>query len=369
MRILLALLALLTALLAQPTEHPTQLSYHTFDWQIPLGEQYRTVLDDSVVAYIVTDTSLPVFDLTITLSRGDLQAPADKPALSVLYLSTLKEGGSKHYTPSEFEETLELYALSLSISSTSTTTSFTLSGLSQYYDTATTLLIDLIKNPTFNEERFIDNKKYYKESILHRCDTPAPIRSAAWSKVMYPHSYFSKLLTADDLDALTRKDLKAYHKQLINKAPLSVAAAGDISTQQVKDFLKGAFKSKKRSELPFDSVAIAPSHTTVVVHKKGVNQAYISTGFPSFKRPDPRYYPLTIYNQVLGGGGFNSRLVSQVRSDAGLTYSIRSNVASNYLFDPSFSVSLFTKSATVNHAIGLTQKIIKETAQENISDQ
>lgn len=113
-------------------------------------------------------------------------------------------------------------------------------------------------------------------------------------------------------------------------------------------------------------IAFSKEPKTVIVHKE-ISQAYVKTGFSGFKRPDPRYYPLTVFNELLGGGGFDSKLVSRVRSDAGLTYSIYSMVGSSYMLEDAFSVTFPTKSESVNHALFLSYETIEEMVEQGVS--
>jgi zinc protease len=102
------------------------------------------------------------------------------------------------------------------------------------------------------------------------------------------------------------------------------------------------------------------------VHKK-INQAYVMLGLPLFKRPDTAYYPISLFNLILGGDGFTSRLGTSVRSDAGLTYSIYSSAESNYVYPATFYISFFTGHATVNKAIAITLREVQKILRDSVT--
>ena len=146
-----------------------------------------------------------------------------------------------------------------------------------------------------------------------------------------------------------------------------VSFVGDIKEDSVTNILNSLF-GKERGNLSHkkEKITVANKPKVLIIHKE-INQAYVRLGLPTFQRPDKRFYALQIFNEILGGGGFTSKLVQEVRSNAGLTYSIYSHISSNYDYTGTFSTTFFTKTETINKALGMSLDIIKESVAKPLS--
>ncbi len=352
------------ALFAQPIVHPDSLSFDSLDWEIPEGTNFRSTIGETPFYY--AKESLPLFSMRLLFKAGTFYGEGLN-GVSTLWSSLLKNGGTEKKSPAELDSLLALYAINISASSSKSETAINISGLQDQFPRAMELLEELLKKPGFNEDRLARDKSVIKEKLAHRFDEPAPIMKATGLKLLYPGSALATLLTDEKIDAVTQKELKSFHSHILTESPLIIAFAGSIEKKEVeKAVLKLLPKKREVKEPTLTEPKLAPTHKTIIVQKP-INQAYILIGQPLFKRPDERYYPLTLFNEVLGGGGFNSRLVSTVRSDAGLTYSIGSRIKTGYLYEGAFTVSLFTKSESVNHGLKLTIETITKTLNEEIS--
>ena len=347
--------------------HPNSLEFGELNWQIPDGKTFRRTIGN-IPFYYEKDNSVALFYLQLSFEAGRLLENPQPKGTSQLYSLSIRNGGSKKFSPAAIDSLLALNAVSISVSSDLTRTDFVISGLSQNLNIGLEILEDILQNPLWDSARIDLNRTNLSQRTAHRFDNPSALLAAGWRSLIYPESEYSYLLPVDFPEKITQSELENYHNFLMKNARMMVAASGDIDERAVRNFITKNF-GKKRAVKPRNLPEILPSQTplTLIIHKSGLNQAFMATGLPSFKRPDERFYPLSIFNAILGGGGFNSRLVSQVRSDAGLTYSIHSRFSSNYQFDGNFNATLFTKSENINHALGLTQRIIFETAEEELT--
>jgi zinc protease len=111
---------------------------------------------------------------------------------------------------------------------------------------------------------------------------------------------------------------------------------------------------------------VAPGqHVTKI--DRNVSQANLVLGFGGIARSNPDYYRLQVMNYILGGGGFASRLVKKVPSEAGLAYSVSSGFDTG-LFPGSFRVVLQTKNQSANEAVKLVLEQLRRIQQEPVSD-
>ncbi len=346
--------------------HPDELQYAELDWQIPDGSVYRSEFNGIPLYY--ADQSLPLFVMKFVFEAGPLYGQGEN-GVSALYPSILKNGGTANYSPSELDSVLTLNAINISVKNSKTEIAVTLSGLADQFEYGVELLDEIFSTPQFDRKRLKQYKGSINQQIAHRFDDPAPVMKIAGEKLLYPGSVLANLITEDDINNVSRGDLEQFHSELLNQAPMTIAFAGAVDQDRVETAIEELFPNERAVIEPtINAPEVAPTHDFIIIQKP-INQAYILIGQPLFQRPDERYYPLTLFNAILGGGGFNSRLMTEVRSNAGLTYSISSGLNAGYYYEGAFTVSLFTKSESVNHGVALTLKTIENTLAEDLTDE
>ena len=105
----------------------------------------------------------------------------------------------------------------------------------------------------------------------------------------------------------------------------------------------------------------------VYLVNKDVNQGRVSMMLPGIMRDNPDYFSVMIMNDILGGGGFTSRIVNRVRSDEGLAYSAFSSFPGSVYFPYAFTAGFQSKSRTVAYATSIVIEEIKRIAAEPVS--
>ncbi len=332
--------------------HPSKISYKEFNWEAPLGSPYRKTLKNGLNLYIAEDQKLPIITIKGYIKGGNLNDQKGLEGLSSFSTKLMRTGGTEKYSADTLDELIDRYAMSFSVGASETMISFSASFLSQYTDLALDILNQILFHPTFDSSRVEREREITLSSLEHRFDNPGPVLSVAWIKTMYPNMANSSISTEKSIKAISIEMMKKYQKKNFNTSDMIVAISGDFVEKEItKKLLKAFPKSKSKSDkLGFPEIKPLSSPKFVIVHKK-ISQAYIKIGLPIIKRPDPDYYPLSVFNYILGGGGFTSRLGQSIRSDKGLTYSIRSSAGSNYFYPALFSIGLFTKSESINEAI------------------
>ncbi|HWQ93833.1 MAG TPA: insulinase family protein, partial [Clostridia bacterium] len=101
---------------------------------------------------------------------------------------------------------------------------------------------------------------------------------------------------------------------------------------------------------------------------KEVNQGRVSMMLPGIMRDNPDYYAVTIMNDILGGGGFTSRIMNRVRSDEGLAYSAYSRFPGGIYYPLPFAAGFQSKSRTVPYAVSIVLDEIKRMAGEPVTE-
>jgi predicted Zn-dependent peptidase len=205
-----------------------------------------------------------------------------------------------------------------------------------------------------------------------RNDRTDAIESREWNRLMRGDDFFtSKFSTKASIESITREDLSAFHKKHYNPGAFILAVSGDFKTKEMIARLDAAMNgwpaSKEKAEVP------KPRHTpqpgVYAVHKADVNQGRVSIGHLGTTRDNPDVYALEIMNDILGGGGFTSRILSRVRSDEGLAYSAFSSFPPGVYYPGIFRAAFQSKSGTCAQAAQIVLDEINRIRTSPVSKQ
>lgn len=348
--------------------HPSEIEYSNFDWEPPLGSPYRKTLKNGLKVYIAEDRKVPMVTISGYIEGGSLNDPKGLEGLSSFATKLMRTGGTENFSSDSLDELIDRYAMSISVGASETMIKFGATFLSQHTDIALQLLNQILFHPAFNSERVEKEREITLSSLEHRFDNPEPVLSVSWIKTMYPDMENSSISTAKTIKAINIDQMKSFHKSNFKTSKMIMAISGDFDEKDMSKKLIKYFPKSKSSKPASNFPSIKPSTTPqfVIIHKE-ISQAYIKIGLPLIKRPNPDYYPLSVFNYILGGGGFTSKLGQSIRSDRGLTYSIRSSAGSNYFYPALFTIGLFTKSESVNEAIFEINNEIKKLLKTGIT--
>ncbi|MFP4240746.1 MAG: M16 family metallopeptidase [Chitinispirillaceae bacterium] len=350
-------------------EHPDSLEFDALDWEIPLGTPYRSELENGPVAYVAVDSSLPLINLQGYIRYGSLEDPADKKGLGTLMSKLLRTGGTEKYQADSLDKLIDLLAMRFSFSQNESHISFKASFLSENLNTAMNVMEQMFFHPTFQPEKIQKEKSILKQYVKHRFVNPEPVLKSAYNKLMYPKSDAARLISAASLDSISRDDLVALHRKVFTNREIVISASGKFNRNEMVTRLNRIFSPvAEHEEKKEPEIKVNPELKALVVDKK-INQAYVRMGLPLFKRPHPDYYSVSILNLILGGGGFNSRLATRIRSDEGLTYSIYSHSESNYLYPGTLYINFYTKSQSFSRAVTLVLQELQKIREEGVTKQ
>ncbi|HEY7786255.1 MAG TPA: pitrilysin family protein [Pyrinomonadaceae bacterium] len=359
---------------SQIPAHPRELKYTPLSYTPPKREQYRHVLSNGVVVYLVEDHDLPLVNVATLVRTGTYLDPAGKEGLASLTGSQMRAGGTTSKTAEEFDEAADFLAAGISSSITTLQGNASLNLLTKDIDQGLALYFDMLKNPRFQEDRLTLAKSQLLQNMERRNDRTDVIEQREWNRLMYGPDFFNaKESTKASIEGITRDDLIAFHKKYYNPAGFIFAVSGDFNTKEMIAKLEAAMKGWAVSK---EAVPAVPKQTHVpvagvyTVHKVDVNQGRVSIGHMGAMRDNPDYYALTIMNDILGGGGFTSRITSRVRSDEGLAYSAGSSFGFGVYNPGIFRAAFQSKNPTTSQAIDIIMEEInrlrttKVTAEE-----
>jgi zinc protease len=148
-----------------------------------------------------------------------------------------------------------------------------------------------------------------------------------------------------------------------------MSVVGDISRDELKALLNKYLGHWNQKTIPSTSLPeiSARSNATVIRVDKDLTQANVVLGHLGMSRDNPDYYAVTVMNYILGGGGFSSRLMDNIRDNKGLAYDVHSYFSASR-FSGSFQAGLQTKNESANIAINEVLGEMERIRTEPVSD-
>jgi zinc protease len=351
--------------------NPRDLKFPTLVYDPPNASKYRHQLSNGVVAYLAEDHDLPLVNVSVLIRTGSYLDPKGKEGLAAMMGHQMRAGGTTHLSASQFDEEAAFLAAEISSGAGDTQGSANLNCLSKDIDHGMELLVDMLKNPAFQPDRLQLYKNQTLQALERRNDQTASIQGREWARLMRGDNHFlTAWTTKASIDSISREDLLAFHKRCVNPENFMLAVSGDFNTPAMLARLEKAlagWPSSKEKVPPVPKPNFTPAPGVYVVNKPDVNQGRVSIGHLGTLRDNPDFYALNIMDDVLGGSGFTSRLVSRVRSDEGLAYSVGSDFGFGVYFEGLFQSSFQSKSATVAQATAIVLEEIDRIRKEKVS--
>lgn len=311
-------------------------------------------LDNGIKFYLVEDKELPLIRITATIRTGSLQDPSGKEGLASITGELIREGGSENYPADELNVLLEDKAAFMSTFIGQGSGSASMNILKEDFDELLPVFVDLVSNPLFPEDKIELSKTQRKSGISRRNDDQGSIANREYSKLIYgENSPLTRQIEYATLDAISREDIVAFHKEAFVGNNMTFGVIGDFDTKEMKRKLEKAFGSLPagtENNLIYPEVNYSFPSTVNFINKSDVNQSYVLVGHIGGLRENPDYAKLQMMNQILGGG-FAGRLFQTVRTDLGLAYAVGGGYGSNINYPGTFSLFVMTKSSTTAEAI------------------
>jgi predicted Zn-dependent peptidase len=352
-------------------DRPEKLSFPKLEYEPPAPEKYRVQLKSGPVAYVVPDRELPLVNIVILVRTGQYVEPDGKQGLSELTGYLIARGGSKSKTAEQLEERLAFLAARLDSGVGENQGSVSLNLLSKDLEEGLGILREVLTAPRFQDDKIALRKQQMHQEMQQRNDDSRSIEGREEDFLAFGEQFWAnRYSTATSVDSITREDIEGFHKKWFQPHNFVVAASGDFDRDQMIQKLETLF-----GNWPFAGETPPPIPTNTVfaasgvyIVDKDVNQGRVMMMLPGIMRDDPDYFPVVIMNDILGGGGFTSRMMNRVRSDEGLAYSVRSSFPGGVYYPLPFSAGFQSKSRTVAYAASIILEEMQKITQSEVSD-
>ncbi|KPK18880.1 MAG: zinc protease [Betaproteobacteria bacterium SG8_41] len=275
--------------------------------------------------YFVENHDLPMLDLSVEFPAGSAYDSAEKSGAAAM-TNRLLQLGADGMSEDEIARRLADIGAQLGASSETDRAGLSLRTLSSVRERrpALDIFARILRNPSF-PQAVLEREKARLIGALKEADTkPDTIGSVNFYRLLYrthPYALRSSGEVAT-VETLTREDLVSFYRRHYDRRYAVVALIGDVTRAEAE-----AIAEEVTRDLPQGNGA-KPALPGVAVLDDGArrfiahpaSQAHILIGTPGIRRGDPDYFPLFVGNHVLGGGGFVSRIIEEVRQKRGLAY-------------------------------------------------
>lgn len=322
-------------------------------WQSPSGAQ----------VYFVEDHTLPMLDVSVNFPAGSGYDSPEKSGLAALTQGMLDHGASG-MSEDEISRSLADIGAVLGGDFDQDRASVTLRMLSHAPERkeALRVLADVLEHPTF-PEKILAREKLRTVAALREAETqPEAIAAKTFAMAVYGSHPYGLQSNGEvrTVGKISRADLLSFYRAHYSARSAVVVMVGDITrpdaeaiAQQLTAQLPASAPPKP---IPPVAMQITPSEQRI---PHPASQSHILIGEPGVTRNDPDYFPLYVGNYVLGGGGFVSRLMMEVREKRGMAYSVYS-----YFFPlrqaGMFQIGLQTRKSDANQALAVTRETLRE---------
>ncbi len=322
-----------------------------------------------IEAWLVEDTSIPFVAIDLWFAGG---ASIDDPETrgAVYLMTALLEEGAGDRNATEFAETLEGLAASFSQDIYRDEVVISIQMLSQNRDEVVALIRDALVAPRFDADAVERVRGQVLSGIEADLVDPDAIAGATFNALAYgEHPYaFPVEGSLDSIAALTRDDLMAAHRAALVQDRVSVGVSGDMTPEELGPLLDALLGDLPvSSDRPMPGAVDVALDAGVTVVDFPTPQSSVIFGHTGIAREDPDFFPAFVLDQVLGGSGYRSRLMTQVREERGLTYGISTWLGLGRVA-PMMQGAFSSSNTLVAEAVGVVQDQWAEMAAGGLTE-
>jgi predicted Zn-dependent peptidase len=372
-KILICLLAISIFLPAIPlsaaSPDPKAMTFPPLEFKIPKTD--RVVLSNDIVVHLLVDHELPMVWMSAYIGVGSVYDPSDKVGLAALTGAAMRNGGVGSVPAEKVDDELEFMASSVEEAILSDTGTASLVCLTKNLDRTLDIFSGMLMKPAFREDRVELVRRKAIEQIRRENDDPKEVAVRELKKALYRGSPLGNHPTVESLGRITRADLIGFHRRFFHPNNMILSVAGDFDRTEMLGKLEKAFGGWRRQGVDFPPVKLpvpAPKGTVYLV-RKDISQSVIRMGHLGIDKSNPDMFAVKVMDFILGGGGFESRMMSAVRTAQGLAYNAETNFGIGRRYPGLFTAETETKAESTVKAVRLMEDIITGMTSQRVTDE
>ncbi len=332
-------------------------------WQQPSGAQ----------VWLVHSPSIPMVDVQLRFDGGSRRDPQGQEGLASA-VALMSSKGVQALPGQPASTALDENALgqawadlgaSLDVGAGNDGLSYSLRSLTQpdVLAQAADLASRQIAQPSWSESVWQRERQRWSAALKEAATRPGTVAGQAFAPAVYSGHPYGRFATPASLQNITPPDMQAFHQQVVQACRAKVAVVGALDKAQADTLVTKLLQRLPAAKgcAPLPAVPEVPPLTKAqdIRIPFVAAQAQILLGQPGIKRSDPDFFALLLGDHILGGGGFTSRLMEQVREKRGLTYGVSSSMAPG-LHAGAFTIGLKTRPDQAEAALALTRQVLSD---------
>ena len=331
---------------------------------LAVPDVYKASLENGLKIYGIENNEVPLVRFNLSIKGGQLLESMDKLGLANLTASLL-EKGTANKTVTELEEAIQELGASINVYSGTENTTISATTLAKNYDKTLALVKEMLLEPRFDSNEFDLVKKATIARLRQQEASPNAVARNTYNELIYGKDNMrakNNLGNTGSVSNINLEDVKNFYNTNISPSVAKLLVVGDISEAQVIASLQDLNNNWVAKEITIPKYKTPDVPTEPIVYFYDVpnaKQSVLQFGAPALAATDEDFYPATVMNYILGGGGFASRLTQELRESKGYTYGIRSG------FSGSTAKGVFTISSGVRSNVTLeSAQAIKQILEE-----
>lgn len=331
---------------------------------------YKDVtLKNGLKVLLIEDRTLPYISLGMLIRVGSSQDPAGLSGLNDMVAELLDKGTRRH-TALELSDLMAQYAGDFNVQADLDTTYASASALSFHQDQLISHFAEIITEASFTNVELERFRKRRIAQIKQLADDPEGLTEVAFDEFLYGDHPYARPVAGKlkDVRAIGKKHVTKHYLQFYRPGNAQMAVVGNYGPDIVEKLEKAFAEWRDRpvKQPTLSGYPQSKGQTVLVVDKPDLQQAQIRFGHKGIRRNHQDFIAIRVANAILGGG-FSSRLMSEVRVKRGLTYSVSSGFDAR-LDEGPFVISTFTRHDKIGETVKEVLRVVDEYQKQGPSE-
>lgn len=328
-------------------------------WQTPKGSQ----------VLLVERHDLPIVDYAVMFKgAGSTADPEGKNNIAAATAELLTSGTTK-LDEEQFNQKINDIAANIASNNSFEYSSLSFRSLSEpdKLNATADLFNQALTQPRFDAKALERVKNQAILSLKQNESYPSYLANRELTRLNYPNHPYGKSAhqSVEQIQAIKRQDLLDFHQKNYTQNQAIIAIVGDITRTQADALIQRTLANVPTHT---NSNTTAPKVPIKAAQRKNIpfpysTQSTINLGLPVLTADDPDYFAMLVGNYILGGGGFDSRLMKELRDKHGYTYGARSSLAA-YTQAAPFTIAFSTENKNAKAALAATQKVLADFIEQ-----
>lgn len=325
---------------------------------------WEETLENGLKVYGIESTEVPLVQFNVVIDGGQLHEELDKTGVANLVAQMLTKGTAQK-TPAELEAAILRLGASILVRATKSSLRVSVTTLAKNYQATLDLVQEIMLTPRWDEGEFELLKQSTLSQLNQQLARPNAVANNAFNELIFgADDIRAKNVLGEpaSIDAITIEDLQAYYSAYVSPSVARWHLVGDITKADALASLEKLARAwpAKEVSIPKLPAPEAPEAGTIFFYDiPGAKQSVLNIGTLSVATGHPDYFPNTVMNYILGGGGFASRLTQELREGKGYTYGIGSGFNGQKDYG-TFSISSNVRSNVTLESTQLIKEILEE---------